>query len=217
MRALAALAGAVVIVLTLVEFFVAFLLPRRVKHEPRVARMILVAGWRVWRFCARRLPARSSDTMLGFYGPVLMLFAIALWAARPDPRLRPAAVGRRIARDEWRQRAGFDDDLFFSAGGFLSASTQLSPQTALARGLFLGEATCGFGVLFVAIGYLPAIYQAFSRREVAVAQLAPRAGTPPTAGALMARSRPAWTGRSRRASEWDGLGGETQSRARRSP
>lgn len=209
MRALAALAGAVVIVLTLVEFFVAFLLPRRVKHEPRVARMILVAGWRVWRFCARRLPARSSDTMLGFYGPVLMLFAIALWAVALilGFALLQWAGGSHVMSGG---SAGFDDDLFFSAGGFLSASTQLSPQTALARGLFLGEATCGFGVLFVAIGYLPAIYQAFSRREVAVAQLAPRAGTPPTAGALLARSgrRGGWSDLDSYLSEWEGWAAE---------
>jgi len=186
-RVVAALVGSVVIVLTLAEFFVAFLLPRRVRREPRIARMILVAGWRVWRFVARRLPARSGDTMLGFYGPLLLLFAIALWALALifGFALLQWAGGSHIVRGGG---GGFDDDLFFSAGGFLSASMQLSPTTGFARALFLGEAACGFGVLFVAIGYLPAIYQAYSRREVAVAQLAPRAGTPPTAGALLARS-----------------------------
>jgi hypothetical protein len=52
---LVALVGATVIVLTLAEFFVAFILPRRVRHEPRIARLILVAGWTIWRFVARRL------------------------------------------------------------------------------------------------------------------------------------------------------------------
>jgi hypothetical protein len=176
-----------VIVLTLAEFFVAFLLPRRVKHEPRIARMILVAGWRVWRFLARRLPARSGDTMLGFFGPLLLIFAIGLWALAliVGFALLQWAGGSHVVHGAG---GGFVDDLFFSAGGFLSASMQLFPSTSLARALFLGEAACGFGVLFVAIGYLPAIYQAYSRREVAVAQLAPRAGTPPTAGALLARS-----------------------------
>jgi hypothetical protein len=203
------LAGATVIVFTLAEFFVAFLLPRRVRHEPRVARMILVAGWRVWRFLARRLPARSGDTMLGFYGPVLLLFAIALWAVALifGFALLQWAGGSHVVRGGG---GGFDDDLFFSAGGFLSASMQLSPSTSLARVLFLAEAACGFGVLFVAIGYLPAIYQAFSRREVAVAQLAPRAGTPPTAGALLTRSgrRGGWPDLDLYLAEWEGWAAE---------
>jgi hypothetical protein len=201
-RVLAGLAGAVVIVFTLAEFFVAFLLPRRVRREPRIARVILVAGWRVWRFVARRLPARSGDTMLGFYGPLLLLFAIALWATALifGFALLQWAAGSHVAHG-----GGFDDDLFFSAGGFLSASMQLSPSTGLARGLFLGEAACGFGVLFVAIGYLPAIYQASSRREVAVAQLAPRAGTPPAAGALIVRSgrRGGWPDLDAYLAEWE--------------
>ncbi|HEY5479064.1 MAG TPA: hypothetical protein VIJ84_05570 [Gaiellaceae bacterium] len=204
MRVLAGLAGAVVIVLTLAEFFVAFLLPRRVRREPRIARMILVAGWRVWRFVARRLPARSGDTMLGFYGPLLLLFAIAIWALALifGFALLQWAGGSHIVRGGG---GGFDDDLFFSAGGFLSASMQLTPSTAFARALFLGEAACGFGVLFVAIGYLPAIYQASSRREVAVAQLAPRAGTPPAAGALIVRSgrRGGWPDLDAYLAEWE--------------
>ena len=204
MRVLAGLAGAVVIVFTLAEFFVAFLLPRRVRREPRIARVILVAGWRVWRFVARRLPARSGDTMLGFYGPLLLLFAIALLATALifGFALLQWAAGSHVAHGGG---GSFDDDLFFSAGGFLSASMQLSPSTGLARGLFLGEAACGFGVLFVAIGYLPAIYQASSRREVAVAQLAPRAGTPPAAGALIVRSgrRGGWPDLDAYLAEWE--------------
>jgi hypothetical protein len=207
-RVLAGLVGAVVIVFTLAEFFVAFLLPRRVRREPRIARVILVAGWRVWRFVARRLPARSGDTMLGFYGPLLLLFAIALWALALifGFALLQWAAGSHVARGG----GGFDDDLFFSAGGFLSASMQLSPSTGLARALFLGEAACGFGVLFVAIGYLPAIYQASSRREVAVAQLAPRAGTPPTAGALIVRlgRRGGWPDLDAYLAEWEGWAAE---------
>ena len=204
MRVVAGLAGTVVIVLTLAEFFVAFLLPRRVRREPRVARLILIAGWRAWRFVARRLPARSGDTMLGFYGPLLLLFAIVIWALALifGFALLQWAGGSHIVRGGG---GGFDDDLFFSAGGFLSASMQLTPSTSFARMLFLGEAACGFGVLFVAIGYLPAIYQASSRREVAVAQLAPRAGTPPTAGALLVRSgrRGGWPELDAYLAEWE--------------
>ena len=42
------------------------------------------------------------------------------------------------------------------------------------------EAAIGLGLLALLIAYLPTIYNAFSRREVAVTDLSIRAGTPPT-------------------------------------
>ncbi|HET9728269.1 MAG TPA: hypothetical protein VFR41_02560 [Acidimicrobiia bacterium] len=49
-------------------------------------------------------------------------------------------------------------------------------------GVFLtfSEATIGLAVLALLIAYLPTIYNAFSRREIAVTDLSIRAGTPPT-------------------------------------
>jgi hypothetical protein len=49
------------------------------------------------------------------------------------------------------------------------------------------EAGMGFGVLAIVIGYLPVLYQAFSRREANISLLDARAGTPPTAAELLRR------------------------------
>jgi hypothetical protein len=49
------------------------------------------------------------------------------------------------------------------------------------------EAGVGIGFLAMVIGYLPVIYQAFSRREVGISLLDARAGSPPTAGELLIR------------------------------
>jgi hypothetical protein len=46
--------------------------------------------------------------------------------------------------------------------------------------LAMTEAAIGLGLLALLIAYLPTIYNAFSRREVAVTDLSIRAGTPPT-------------------------------------
>jgi hypothetical protein len=51
------------------------------------------------------------------------------------------------------------------------------------------EATVGLGLVALLIGFLPTIYQLFSRREVLVSQLAVRAGTPPTPLALFRRAK----------------------------
>src|SRR5581483_3573157 len=79
------------------------------------------------------------------------------------------------------------DDLYYSAASFFSAGTNLSAVGG-ARWLEIAEAICGYLVLFGAIGYLPALFQASSRREVHVSQLDPRAGSPPSAGTLLYRS-----------------------------
>src|SRR5438132_9172615 len=49
----------------------------------------------------------------------------------------------------------------------------------------VGEAGLGFGFLALVIGYVPVLYQAFSRREIEITLLDARAGSPPSAEALL--------------------------------
>src|SRR5258708_11148681 len=51
----------------------------------------------------------------------------------------------------------------------------------------VAEAGIGFGFLAAVIGYLPVLYQAFSRREIVISLLDARAGSPPSAGELIRR------------------------------
>src|SRR4029077_2755455 len=105
---------------------------------------------------------------------------------------------------------GFGDDIYYSAGAFFSASTNLNPSGGFGRALQIGEAGAGFAVLFVAIGYLPALFQAYSRREVAVSQLDPRAGSPPSAGTPLYRSahRGGWPDLDVYLAEWENWAAE---------
>src|SRR5437879_13033175 len=56
-------------------------------------------------------------------------------------------------------------------------------------GPFLAVAEAGIGFLFLAliIGYVPIIYQAFSRREVNISLLDARAGSPASATEMLRR------------------------------
>jgi hypothetical protein len=51
------------------------------------------------------------------------------------------------------------------------------------------EAAIGLALLAIVIAYLPTIYNAFSRREIAVTDLVIRAGTPPTPTEFLGRAR----------------------------
>ncbi len=66
-------------------------------------------------------------------------------------------------------------------------------------------AASGLAVLAIVIGYLPSLYQAFSRREATVSQLDARAGSPPTAGRLVIRSTQhgGWPALNRVPSGWE--------------
>lgn len=81
MRILVGVLGGTLVALMVVEIFLAFLLPRRVKRDPRIVRAVFAWGWRPWRRVARRLPERAADTMLGIYGPLGLLANLVLWVA----------------------------------------------------------------------------------------------------------------------------------------
>jgi hypothetical protein len=187
MRIVVGLLSLALIALMLAEFFVIFLLPRRVKREPRLARQFLRALWRPWRAGASRLSKGSADTLLGIFGPLGLLILLAVFSA---------GLVLGFSGLQWANHSHLDGprggefaaDLYFSIGSFLSASTPLSAGNGFAKTLEVAEATSGFAVLFIAIGYLPALFQAYSRRETAISQLDPRAGSPPSAGALLVRS-----------------------------
>jgi hypothetical protein len=202
-RVIVGIVGGLLVLAMLSEFFVTFMLPRRVKRDPRIARGLYRGLWRAWRAWARHLPEDLADTVLGFFGPLGVLLNLAVWTL---------GIVLGFACLFWADGSAlslhgvdFGDDLYYSAGAFFSAGTNLNPAGGFGRALEIGEAASGFAVLFVAIGYLPALYQAFSRREIAVSQLDPRAGSPPTAGTLLlqAADRGRWDELGRYLAEWE--------------
>jgi hypothetical protein len=67
----------------LAEFFIVFLLPRRVRRDPAIARGILRVLWVPWRAGAGLLPRAAADTVLGFFGPLGLLAILAMLSSGP--------------------------------------------------------------------------------------------------------------------------------------
>jgi len=188
MRILVGVLGGAIVALMLLEIFLSFLLPRRVKRDPQLARRVAIYAWRPWRWVARRLPDQVGDTLLGMYGPFGLLLDLAIWAA---------ALMLGYACLQWAggshllgaRGADFGQDLYFSAATFASSGTAgLASHGTYAHVVQVLTAATGLAVLAIVIGYLPSLYQAFSRRETTVSQLDARAGSPPSAGRLVARA-----------------------------
>ena len=200
MRVLAGIAGVVLIFLMLSEFFVSFMLPRRVKRDPRIARGLNRLLWRPWRALARRFAPAAADTLLGFFGPLALIVQLLVWAIG-------LVVGYSLL--EWAvSGGGFTDRFLSSSGLFLSAGS--SSGSIGLRVVQLLEAATGVGVLFIVIGYMPSVYSAFSRREMAVSQLATRGGSPPAAGTLLHRAagRERWSELERDLRSWEAWAAE---------
>jgi len=204
-RVLVGLFGGALVLSMLMEIFVAFLLPRRVKRDPKIVRSIFTFAWGPWRWMARRLPAQAADTMLGIYGPFGLLLNLVLWVA---------AMMLGYACLQWAggshltvgHAVSFGNDLYFSAATMAaSAPDGMGAHSTFARIVQVVDAGSGLAVIAIVIGYLPSLYQAFSRREATVSQLDARAGSPPSAGRLVLRStqRDGWPALNRYLSGWE--------------
>ena len=205
-RILIGLLGAALVALMLVEIFVAFLLPRRVKRDPKIVRSVFAYAWRPWRRLARTLSPQARDTMLGMYGPFGLLLNLVLWVASMmiGYGCLQWAAGSHLGVGG--HRVNFGHDLFFSAATMASSGTAgLASHGTFSEIVQVIDAGSGLAVIAIVIGYLPALYQAFSRREATVSQLDARAGSPPSAGRLVVRStqRDGWPAMNRYLSGWE--------------
>lgn len=85
------------------------------------------------------------------------------------------------------EERGWRNALMTSGSSLLTLGFERPPDLAAAFAVF-AEAIIGLALLALLIAYLPTIYNAFSRREVAVTDLAIRAGTPPTPRDMLVRA-----------------------------
>jgi hypothetical protein len=171
------------------DAFETIVLPRRVTRRVRITSAYYRATWRPWRDLSLAVRQKKRrDTLLSIYGPLSLVVLIALWAVGlifAFAMLHWSAATRLNVPDGAHT---FTTYLYMSGTTFFTLGFgDVTPLDAAGRFLAVVEAGMGFGVLAVVIGYLPVLYQAFSRRESNISLLDARAGTPPTAGELLRR------------------------------
>lgn len=185
--------GLAFLAVVLLDAFQTIILPRRPAGRLRITRIFFVATWLPWRATAKMLPSnKMREQAYSTYGPLSLLLLIVVWAVflifafgfmfyglgTPfhDALGMPSEFGR------------FRDCLYASGTTLFTLGLgDLTPTTLKARALMVTESGVGLGFVALVIGYVPLLYSTFSRREVAVALLDSRAGSPPTAGELLVR------------------------------
>ncbi|MGA2229298.1 MAG: potassium channel family protein [Tepidisphaeraceae bacterium] len=177
----------------LVEGFETVVQPRRVARRYRIARVYYTLFWALWRYMAQTWlkKYKRRAAFLSTFGPLSLLGIFATWVVG-------LVVG--FAFLLW----GLRDAVLINSGGgditigtylYLSGTTfftlgygDVTPATPLGRFLAVAESGLGFGFLAAILSYLPALFQAYSRREVNISLLDARAGSPPSASQLILRA-----------------------------
>jgi hypothetical protein len=184
--------GLLLVLATLLDAFETILLPRRINHRFRYSRLYYRNFWWVWRAIARRaLAGKWREAMLGAFGPFSLLGLFASWIATLILGFTLAQWSLASLQLSSGQNAAphsFETYLYFSGTTYFTLGLgDVIPAPGPSRLLTVIESGLGFGFLAIIISYLPVLYQAFSRREVAISLLDARAGSPPTGGEFLKR------------------------------
>ncbi len=157
MRALVAIGGFVLLLVVLWDAFEAIVLPRRVTRRLRLARLFYRSTWTPWSAVARGMRPGNRREAFLSFYGPLSLILLIGVVYMSGTSLFTLGLG------------------------------DVTPQSGLARAITVVEAGTGFAFLAMVIGYLPVLYQSFSKREVTISLLDARAGSPPTAAELLRR------------------------------
>ncbi len=188
-RTLAIAVGIIIIVVVLWDAFETVVLPRRVSRRIRLTRMFFRATWSPYSAIIGRIEQpKRRESLLGFFGPVSLLLLLSVWVVGMIIGFALVQWGTETVLNAPDETVTFNTYLYMSGVTFLTLGFgDVTPTQTFGRFITVIEAGVGFGSLAIIIGYLPVMYQSFSRREVNIALLDARAGSPPTAGELLRR------------------------------
>jgi hypothetical protein len=193
MRTVALIVGLLCCGSTLIDAFQTIILPRRPVGRFRLTYLFYSVTWAPWAALARhtRNP-KVRDQIYSIYGPGSLLLLLAVWAFLLVTGFACLffALGTPFA-DSLASATHFGH---FRTDFYVSGTTLFTlglgdvvPRALAPRALIIAESATGLGLVALVIGYVPVLYGAFSHREVAIALLDARAGSPPTSTELIRR------------------------------
>jgi hypothetical protein len=138
-----------------------------------LTRVLWLSSRRVFDLIANRWKTyEGQDRVMALYAPISLLLQPVVWLSMVLAGFM--MMFHALGVSSWRTA-------FTESGSSLLTLGFVRPRDLPTTVLTFTEAAIGLGVLALFIAYLPNIYNAFSRREVVVARLSARAGTPPSA------------------------------------
>ncbi|HJT26984.1 MAG TPA: potassium channel family protein [Pyrinomonadaceae bacterium] len=164
--------GVLLVLMVLWDTFETIILPRRVARRLRLTTLFYRSIWWPWSGLTIRLTlGKQREKYLGLFGPLSLIFLLGFWAAG-------VIFGYAIISWSLSEKLKITEIVNFWSYIYLSGTNfftlgygDITPIEPLGRALSIVEAGTGFAMLAIVIGYLPVLYQAFSRREVNISLL----------------------------------------------
>ena len=178
-RILVFLLGAGIAVATLLSAIRTFVLPR--SASVRLSKFVFLVSRLCFNLWTRRASGyEERDRAMALYAPITLLILPAVWLTLVH--IGYTGMFWAMGVDSWRTA-------FEVSGSSLLTLGFARVAGLVATMLSFSEAALGLILVALLISYLPTMYSAFSRRELAVTMLEVRAGSPPSAVELFARYR----------------------------
>jgi len=193
MHILLLLLGLFIYAVVLLDAFQTIILPRRPVARFRLTRLFYLATWiPLTRIVHLLRDRREREQLYSFYGPLSLLMLFVMWAVGLLAAFAFIYFGLRTPfTDPFHPVTAFARlrSCFYVSGStlFTLGIGDVVPVNHITRFFIVMEAGTGLGFIALVIGYVPVLYSAFSTREMEVALLDARAGSPPTAGELLLR------------------------------
>jgi hypothetical protein len=144
-----------------------------------LSRLVFVALRRIFFIWVKRAKTyEDRDRAMAYYSPTALIVLPGVWAFLVI--IGFTAVFWGLGVDPLRRA-------FSMSGSSLTTLGNVPPPNLPTTEAAFIEATLGLGLIALLISYLPSIYAAFQRRELGVAELATRAGDPPSAVEMIVR------------------------------
>ncbi len=188
-KILATVVGFILFFAILRDSFETIVLPRRISRRFRLSRWFYLSTWMLWSTVARKIrPGNRREFYLSYYGPLSLLLLLIAWALFLILAYSLFQWGLSDPLNAPEKQQTFWTYLYMSGTTFVTLGYgDVVPLTGLGRILAVAEAGTGFLFLALIIGYVPVIYQSFSRRETQISLLDARAGSPPSASEMLRR------------------------------
>ena len=189
------LLGLVVLGAVMLDSFQTIILPRRPVVRFRLTRLFFLATWLPYTGIVNTIrDRRRREQLYSFYGPLSLLALFVVWAIALLTGFALIYFGLHVPFNDPSHPVTVFNRLrscFYVSGStlFTLGLGDVVPASHATRFLVVLEAGTGLGFVALVIGYVPVLYTAFSTREMTVALLDARAGSPPTAGELLLRHR----------------------------
>jgi voltage-gated potassium channel Kch len=189
MRIVAIIISLIFILSCLRDAFETIVLPRKVSRRFSLSNLFYSSTWMLWSMPARKMRSGSRrEFYLSYFGPLSLLLLLITWAVLLVVGFAFLYWGTTSPVLSPKGFTGFGTYLYMSGTTFITLGLgDVTPLAGVGRFLVTLEAGTGFGFLALVIGYVPVIYQAFSRRETDISLLDARAGSPASASELLRR------------------------------